>query len=372
MRRRTFVLPFLAAVALVVLARPLRADDLPGTNGTAGFNVNDVALAEGALPKESGLKAVDAPGEEAKTIDGFLKATAQAKGSSADTIARGFVTADGKPVTVVLADTFGEGDGVFAAVQEGAAKKGWSVRAVGHPTRIVVVAGPEGEREKVLDLQSAFAVKLLGLKLKTQLDSTEGNARDGTAALANSLLRLEPKHALANVGAGIAYATAGAREQDASLTAKAAGFYKAAFAADAVSPLTGDWLLRAKGWYGDAVLNAADGKPSKEARDLLAEVVKALPGEKIQPQAAIGWRYNLACAHARLGEKDAAFEQLGAALEANVKTPVRGIAHWRDKDPDLNPLKDDPRWAKLVEKYPPKKGEGEGEGGEGGMDDGGN
>jgi hypothetical protein len=363
------LLPFAVVAALCLCARGALAgdDDIPGSNDVAGFNVGDVALADGALPKDGSLKAVDAPADEAKAIETFLQETAKAKDSSADTIARGFVTGDGKPVTVVLADVFGDPAKVLAAVLEGAPKKGWSARRLGHPTRVVVVAGPESVREKVLDLQTAFAVKLLGIKLKTQIDA----AGDAAESMANSLLQLEPRHALAHLVAADAYAAVGMRQKDPGLTAKAPAHYKAALAKDAVSPLPPDRVVRAKGSYGQMLLSSNDGKPSAEARDLLLEAVKGLSETKLGRVHQISFLYDLACAYARLGEKDPAFEHLTKALELNATgETIVASEHWRKNDTDMTNLKDDPRWAKLLEKFPPKKGEGDDGGGA--MDEGGN
>ena len=364
--------PFVAFVALLLAPAGARAeDDLPGSNDRPGFESNDVALAEAALPADGSLKAAKAS-DDGAAIEGFLKATATAKGSDAYPLTRAFTTADGKPVTVVLADTIGDGSGVFAALQEGATKKGWLVRTLGHPARLVVVAGPEGAKEKALELQTTFAVKMLGIRLEQQLEKRGGEA----LAVANSLLHLQPRHALAHAVAGSAYMSAGMREKDPALSAKAPAHFKAALDPAAASPLSPDWALRAKGWYGQALLSGADGKPSPEALALLTEAVKGLAGSKVSREDAIGFRYDLACAYARAGEKDAAFEHLTKALEDNAAgQPVVDGTHWRKNDTDLASLRDDARFKALVAKYPPKKGEdedGEGgmEGGEGGMEGG--
>ncbi len=55
--------------------------------------------------------------------------------------------------------------------------------------------------------------------------------------------------------------------------------------------------------------------------------------------------YNLACAHARLGQPDEAF----AALEGAVERGWADAAHM-EQDPDLAALRDDPRWKTLLAK----------------------
>jgi tetratricopeptide (TPR) repeat protein len=53
--------------------------------------------------------------------------------------------------------------------------------------------------------------------------------------------------------------------------------------------------------------------------------------------------YNLACAEAGLGETDAALEHLRAALDERPS-----LADEARRDPDLEPMRDDPRFSRLV------------------------
>ena len=91
--------------------------------------------------------------------------------------------------------------------------------------------------------------------------------------------------------------------------------------------------------------SAADAK----GRDALAAAVSK-PGDLSKGRVA-QFRYDLACAHARLGAKDEAFAHLEQTLEADRASPIVGIQHWRE-DPDFASLKEDPRWKALLEKFP--------------------
>jgi tetratricopeptide (TPR) repeat protein len=53
--------------------------------------------------------------------------------------------------------------------------------------------------------------------------------------------------------------------------------------------------------------------------------------------------YNLACAHARLGHADAAFETLGKAIEAGFRNRTT-----MEQDPDLESLRSDPRFREML------------------------
>lgn len=87
-----------------------------------------------------------------------------------------------------------------------------------------------------------------------------------------------------------------------------------------------------------ACYRAREGK-SAEARALMREVA---PGPNTY--------YNMACTYALLGETEPAFEFLRRELEENATT--RGALErqraWARKDPDLESLRGDPRFRKLV------------------------
>ncbi len=66
---------------------------------------------------------------------------------------------------------------------------------------------------------------------------------------------------------------------------------------------------------------------------------------RLQPEKSIPW-YNLACSYAMLGMIDPAFEALERALS-------NGYRHFEilTRDPDLKPLRRDPRLARLLSRY---------------------
>ena len=66
---------------------------------------------------------------------------------------------------------------------------------------------------------------------------------------------------------------------------------------------------------------------------------------RLRPDRPIPW-YNLACSCALLGMADKAF----SALERALRLGYSHLAHLR-RDPDLNSLRDDPRFARLLRRY---------------------
>jgi len=81
----------------------------------------------------------------------------------------------------------------------------------------------------------------------------------------------------------------------------------------------------------------------------LGEFARALQVDRrlvrLQPERPIPW-YNLACSYAVLGMIEPAFAALQRALEL-------GYRHFRhmSRDPDLNALHNDPRFARLLRRF---------------------
>jgi tetratricopeptide (TPR) repeat protein len=77
-----------------------------------------------------------------------------------------------------------------------------------------------------------------------------------------------------------------------------------------------------------------------EARDLL---------RRASPEP--GMEYNLACTHALLGNREAALDWLRRSLDQSGTSPgeLRREKDWAARDPDLGSLRDDPRFAALVQ-----------------------
>ena len=94
---------------------------------------------------------------------------------------------------------------------------------------------------------------------------------------------------------------------------------------------------RPRGWEvnGD-VLPLFESGEIAEARRLLVEAVEYYGDEP-------GLHYNLACADARLGDRDSAFEHLRIALDGSPR-----LAEFARTDSDLESIQGDPRFAELV------------------------
>lgn len=345
------------AVVLVLFALPLlpaaRADDNPpgGTTAEAPFQWDVIAVMPDDVPKGWTLMSDDAESRPAveKDMAAAVKAAAETDKFPADELAVHSRSATGPEkasVTLTYVDLYKEPGKVPAAIKEAAAKKGWAYRELTNPTRILLVAGPEGDRDVWLTMGVRTAAKRLGA---ASMQSHDG---ESMMALAHAALALESGTASAH----FALAMAARPQEDGAppeawkrCIEEARTALKDGMAiplSKEMRPLTtgilGEWLLYLKG--GDDV--------NKEARERLTDAWQSLKDGEESRLRAVQFRYNLACAIARLKDKDAAFEHLTGCLESLKDHPMRGISEWWRKDPDFDLLHDDPRWKALEEKYP--------------------
>ena len=354
MGRRPFAVAF-AFLSLLAFsfAPPARAgDEVPPEDESGfGYSNEDVAIADAGLT--DGYKV--ATGAEAdalvKSTKESLTAFVKEKGAGEvlDGVTARVVTCpEGGQVVLGLVDLNSRSEPLEKALAEAAAAKGWTVRAVGTPKNWIVASGPEAPRAKVVAAQVAFAAQMLATKSSSAIEDANGPL---AGAMARIAYRIDPKNARANLITGSFMQAQAAQAEDKAMMDDAIARFRAALAKDATGTLTPREATSARGELAGSLLQKSG--PSTEARDLLKEALKSL--DAVPRDVGIGYRYNLACAHARLKELDEAFPPLEKALADNKEKPIQGISHWR-KDPDFEPLKGDPRWAKLLETYPDDSG----------------
>jgi len=100
------------------------------------------------------------------------------------------------------------------------------------------------------------------------------------------------------------------------------------------------------GLIGTARSLAAQGN-HEEARELCRteEASFAVPPEaEADPRTVGSGPYNMACCLAVAGARDAAFGYLRKAVAAGFRD-----AAWAEQDPDLESLRSDRRWQRLIE-----------------------
>jgi hypothetical protein len=337
------------ASALAGPASHARAEDTPGSEKPAPpkFGAEHLALTkEALLPKGWTLRAEGSPPADAEgTIAAAVKDAAKGAGADPEAltvVARSVAGPNGATATFVLIDADEKTADVAKAVSAAAAKRGWAFRAMAAPSRLLVASAPADARDALVGVQVKWSAQGLAERAQAVLETRDPL---GCIAVSRAALQLDPKNAYAHVTLSDPLWGLAQLKQPRASFEPAIKELRGAFAADASYPLPPKVAVAKRGHLAYMLL--VEGQ-SAEARDILLEVVKHgdLAGES-------HWnnRYNLACAHAKLKEKDAAFAELTAVIERHAKEPVFGIEGWY-VDADFENLRDDPRWKALVEKYP--------------------
>jgi tetratricopeptide (TPR) repeat protein len=257
-----------------------------------------------------------------------------------------------------LIDLDEKSDGALAALKAAAAAKGWALEAMGAPTRLLVVSAPADVLPKAVEVQRAYAARMLAVKAS---GAYENRVFRRAFTFAQTVLALDPKHAGGHLIVGRLMAAEGIQAKQAEgekadeIIAAAVKHLRAAFAKDATGTLSAGERASGLGELGLALLYTK--KADAEARDALKEAVAGTFDTASEGAIA---RYNLACAHGRLKEIDAAFEHLALVLAAETKSPGNAqlLQAWQ-KDEDFTNLHGDPRWAELVKQYPAPAGSGD-------------
>jgi hypothetical protein len=336
----------LAIVAVLALGAPPLARAEEGEWAGPPFDRAELALTEDTLPKGWSFLSESEAAEGAAKARAAVTAAREAAGvpeTEVNVEVSGLRTGSGARATVALVDVHVEPKKLRDGLEALAKKDGLGFRELASPARLLLVWAPPAARDEVLAAHVRGSAVGLGRAAWDAVSDTER-----TDALAKAALSLEPGLGLPHLASG--YSWSGRIEQDAEARERAIASLGYALAARVV-PLTESERAIARGTLAGALLYRKTAEDDAKARDLLKEAL-ATPGD-IPKRGLLGWRYNLACAHARLKEVDPAFEHLTAVLEAHEESPIQGISHWR-KDPDFESLKPDPRWGKLLESHPEK------------------
>jgi len=251
------------------------------------------------------------------------------------------IDADARAFTTALA----------AAVLE----RGWVVRELASPHRVVVASGSTKEAAaELLNWACDLAVRKLCKLAYGHLDAAGRQQSDVEYAkailIAKAAGSIAPDSGVFNAIQGMLAPPKRASD--------ALPFWRKAIDEKAPIPAPIEWRVLAAANLGLGLLQEG----TKEA---LPEALKALEyaakhGDKSPDTLTrFGAEYNLACAYARLGKKDEAFHW----LEASLGTAKEGLGaqypqrytHAKLLDSDMDPLRKDQRFDALMEKYAPSR-----------------
>ncbi|MDJ0521397.1 MAG: hypothetical protein QNJ90_04910 [Planctomycetota bacterium] len=391
----------LAAILLLLMAPLTVADEdapakpaAPGEQPVAevpAFGLEAFIPPADAFPDGwSGLTSGGVMPASAPSVRGMLELATQAGLDTGKLVARCRSLRrvhDGKraDLGVVAWVSLDAGSAAFAAARKKAAQeRGWSVREVGGPTRLLIAWGSDAaSREALLTWGVAEAVeRLCDLGVETinsagrQPDRGSGKAvYDRGVAILEAAGRTEPRagvfhmwkgrmaESLARGAAGMGDRAGFERQQ-----ATAIEHYRKALAKGAPVPPPERMVATAAFVAGQGLLLMEDKSVLEEALHVLQRGVAA-EEHATNPFHRFGNRYNLACTYARLGKLDPAFGHLETSLQglklawlvdkeksgtgASQLEYPRHYEHAAKVDGDLAPLREDPRWEALMKRCHP-------------------
>ena len=259
--------------------------------------------------------------------------------------------------------------GPFAkALKAQAEQNGWIVHHLGSLMRWLVVGGPDGAKQALSDAlfeHVLYKVADMGWSRLSGAWGGDGAPLKAAGEFVERVIDMEPE-------AGMAYALRGAMEwvkwqrsnhRNRDLIARdsaAAYWLKTQEQGIRYPPRKGKSVFVA-GQLGGILLSQDPKRVKAGALEALQKAVK----HEAEADAAshtndrrYGNRYNLACAYARLGRTNEAFEMLEKALKMGkeILPPYMyrpKYKHAKEQDADMKKLKGDKRFQELMEKYKP-------------------
>jgi hypothetical protein len=247
-----------------------------------------------------------------------------------------------------------------------------------------LIVGAGEKQAEVLAALTEHVVYQLGHLAMNRVRGRSGGEEEGRkAAIAYSeaIGRVAPDSGIAHAVVGVVHwlkARQGKKrgeKPDAAEDDLCAASWHKAFIVGVKFPPKKSVLVFCSGEFGQILLEKKDKSLVEEATRVL-QIAVDNEREGKNGFKRFGNRYNLACCFARVGDVENGLKMLKGALETGKSMQVGMFRpqyiNIRDKDPDMAPLRDDPRFSKLMADFkppePPKRGNPHGKGGPKGKD----
>lgn len=342
--RPVFLVILLACLAGLVGAPPAHAADQP-TYGAQDITIEDEGLAEGW---EIIYDEVD--GTPGDAIVGWAEDVARGAGLDPDDViltdSRVLKSPTGEYATLLVVEVDGAPGSFPEALKKAAASQGYAFRTMGHPSRLLVVAAPDGIRKAVLNMENTYAVTALTNMAYERFDS---GSMVGARNYATGALAIDSEATMPYAVFGMI----GVKEQD--WNAAFENFQKAFKAPGKLQP-TGRLAMWSYRNFGYALMKLKKPDADKAAAEALRRAIQhERYAEKDEYVQLFVPHYNLACALARLKQKDEALDALETALlMAKERMPKAGVeAFVKNRlltDEDLESIRGTARFEEIIEK----------------------
>lgn len=334
---------WILAVLLPLLAAPLAlADDEPPP-----FGASDLAVEEDLLPDGWSVlydEVDDTPGE---AIETWAVEVAGSAGVDEDDLLfeiRVLESPEKVHATLLVVEVDGDPTALESRLKRAAKEKGWRVRALAHPTRLLVIAAPSAMLDKLEAIQLAAAVKTLS---RLGFERYDNGSLRGAERFAEGALALAPDAETPHAVLGLA------AEKEQRWDDAVAAFEKAFAGKTAMAP---EARLAFWAWqsYGLCLLKQKTKAAATKAATAFEQAIGLAEfAKKREPVFPV--YYNHACALTLTGEYPKACAQLEKALELAKKR--LGPRRFRQvtvaevqKDPDLEKLREQPCFEEMMDR----------------------
>ncbi len=332
----------LFVLALGIVFAPASVAEDPPSYGAA-----DLVLEEDGLEAPWEIVFDELPGTPGEALEPWVLDVAKACGVSEDDMlceVRILKGPEDAAATILVAEIDGDPKTLVETLEARGKAQGYVVRALGHPSRVLVLAAPEAFRDKLLKLQTEYAVSSL---TKQGWERFQQKSMVGAATFAKGARKMDPKAGAPMVLLGMVATNQG--QFDEAIEAFRVGFGKGV-----TVPAEGRFAMRGYAHYGYACLEKK-GEHFKEGREAFQKCVELESEGDPKEDPLFIQRYNLACAHARLKEVDQALMQLELSLEMGRKSgKITNLAGWVQQkvmtDEHFASLKDHPGFKAIVER----------------------
>jgi tetratricopeptide (TPR) repeat protein len=323
------------------------------------WSAEEMAFDVESLPEGWAACPKDAEIPEGAPTEAMLMDLGQAVGLDEDTLFVETRTVKKGETQVVasLIDIDTDPAAFRAVIDKSAAAGGWMVKELGSPMRPMVVWSADAAAAKEL---AAFAREAAVYRLAENAWANLGERSiDGHRA---GMERLRAA-GLIEEKAGVVAAIAGFLQfqQD---RGRAIGAWMHALKKDTPIPPKGEMRVQVAHQLGQVLLEANRDELLAPALEVLKDAVANEAALDVAKNPRHAWmvygnRYNLACTYSRMGKLDDAFKTLEESLvfakeHLDAEAFAQSYNHCRNVDPDMAPLREDERFAKLLDRFDPE------------------
>lgn len=332
------------AVLLALLAPSALADDQPP------YGAQDIAIEDDGLAEGWEIVYDDVEGTPGEALVGWAEALATASGLDPDdallTDLRILKSPTGEHATLLIVEIDGAPGSYRDALEKAAKTEGYAFREMGHATRLLVVAAPASISKSLLNMENTYAVKTLTNMAYERFNS---GSMVGARKYADGALAIDSDATMPYA----VYGMIGVKEED---WKSAFENFQKAFKAQGKLQPTGRLAMWSYRNFGYALMKLKKPDADKAAVEALRRAIQheryAEQDEYVQLFVP---HYNLACALARLGEKDDALDALEKSLlmakERMGKAGVEGFVKGRVlTDTDLESIRGAKRFEEIIKK----------------------